>query len=277
MTYEACIKAAEKRFLQAGIENAASDAEQLLTYLMDWDMTAYLMHRTDRIPDDRAAAYEALVSQREAHTPLQHLTGEAYFYGYPFRVNEHVLIPRFDTEALVYRVLSENTEKDLTVLDLCTGSGCIAAVLKKEGGYKTVDAADISAEALAVASDNAKRLGADIVFYESDLFSAIPGCYDLIVSNPPYIRRDDIRTLSSEVKDHDPFLALCGGEDGLSFYRRIVAEAGQYLNRGGRLYFETGEEETGDVGAMMAAAGFRDIAVFRDLSGYDRVVRGTYV
>ena len=208
--------------------------------------------------------YEALLVRRAAHIPLQHLTGEQEFMGFPFQVNELV------EEAL--KVLAPGDH----VLDLCTGSGCIAISLWKLCTGLTVDAADLSAEALAVAKENAKALEAGVAFFRGDLFEAVTGrqMYDCIVSNPPYIRTEVIETLSEEVRAHEPYQALDGKEDGLYFYREIVRKSGSYLKPGGHLLFEIGYDQAEAVSMLMQTQGYEEIEVIRDLAGLDRVVKG---
>lgn len=277
MTYDQILKKAVQRLEEAGIEEAASDAKALLFYLQRWQVTEFLLNKDETVPKDSEEAYGKLIESRRLRIPLQHLTQEAWFFGYPFKVNAQVLIPRLDTEVLVEKVLSENKDPEAEVLDLCTGSGCIAVTLKKEGHFGEVTGSDISPEALAVAKENAEALLADVTFIESDLFENITKKYDIIVSNPPYIADGVIKTLSPEVKDHDPYLALSGGEDGLMFYRKIVSEAPAHLESPGRLYLEIGDEQGEAVSTLLQDAGFTDIIVYKDLAGFDRVVRGYYV
>lgn len=215
--------------------------------------------------------YRELLEKRSSHIPLQHLTGEQEFMGLPFYVNEHVLIPRQDTETLAEEAL-KRLRADMKVLDLCTGSGCIALSLAKLGPKIRVDASDISREALAVAEKNARRLGVRVRLIHSDLFSGIAGPYDMIVSNPPYIRTSVIEELSEEVRLHEPFQALDGREDGLYFYRRIIKEGKSRLSENGWLLLEIGYDQAEEVASLLAGGGFREIMTVRDLAGHDRVV-----
>lgn len=226
---------------------------------------------------DTAAVYRRLLAARSRHVPLQHLTGEQEFMGYPFLVNEHVLIPRQDTECLVEAAVKEIKKEsgNIAVLDLCTGSGCIAVSLKKLLPKAHVTATDLSAEALAVAKENAGRLQADISFLRGDLFAPVTGQFDLIVSNPPYIETKVIGSLMPEVRDHEPRQALCGGADGLDFYRRIAKEAPAYLKPGGALYLEIGCEQGEAVTALLLENGFEKVSCLQDLAGLDRIVCGS--
>ena len=191
-------------------------------------------------------------------------------------MNEHVLVPRQDTEVLVESVL-EVLKPGMNVLDMCTGSGCILISLMKLGGQVSGAGVDISGEALQVACQNAEKLGVETRFLHSDLFTEVEEKYDVIVSNPPYIRTAVIEELKEEVKFHDPFLALDGKEDGLYFYRNIIEEASDYLKPRGRLYFEIGHDQGEDVSRLMREAGFSDVTVKKDLAGLDRVVFGVYI
>ena len=196
--------------------------------------------------------------------------------GLDFHVNEHVLIPRQDTECLVEQVLPYVDGK--RVLDVCTGSGCIAIAIAKLGKPFIVHGVDISEEALAVARQNADRLAEkQAVFIQSDLFEKVEGSFDLVVSNPPYIRSQEIAGLMPEVREHEPHLALAGKDDGLHFYREIIKGAMLHLKRGGQLFFEIGYDQGEAVQALLAANGYTEIAVVKDYAGLDRVVYGTFL
>lgn len=278
----ALVREAAEKLFEAGIEEAHLDARLLLEYAAGITVQDYMMDPFQVLPEEKVRAYHEAVEKRAARIPLQHITGQQEFMGYPFRVNEHVLIPRQDTETLVECAL-EKLEPEMEVLDLCTGSGCIAASLyligKKQGKVfpdRCFDAADISAEALDTARENCRALGAQVRLIHSDLFERIEGSYDMIVSNPPYIRRGVIEGLQEEVRLHDPYIALDGHEDGLYFYRRIADEAGRHLKRGGWVFLEVGHDQSKDVSRLLAEAGFTCIQGKKDLAGLDRVVMGMY-
>ena len=167
---------------------------------------------------------------------------------------------------------------EIRLLDMCTGSGCILLSLLHELKPRTVTGVgvDLSKEALCVAEKNAEKLKIDAEFLESDLFENVKGTYDVVVSNPPYIRTSVIETLQEEVKDHDPYLALDGKEDGLYFYRRIIEQAPAYLKKKGWLLFEIGSDQGEDVKNLMEQAGYTGVSVKKDLAGLDRVVFGVY-
>jgi release factor glutamine methyltransferase len=195
--------------------------------------------------------------------------------GLNFKVSNEVLIPRQDTEILVQEVLKASNGK--TVLDMCTGSGCIIISLDKLGNIKSGTGVDISVSALKIANENNTRLEANVQFMQSNLFEQVQGKYDIIVSNPPYIPTSDIETLMEEVKDHEPSIALDGKEDGLYFYRRILSEVADYINPGGFIFFEIGCDQGVAVSLLLKEKGFRDIRIIKDLAGLDRVVTGRYV
>lgn len=211
---------------------------------------------------------------------MQHLTGVQEFMGYEFAVNEHVLVPRQDTEILVEeaekRLLLMKKENPVKVLDMCTGSGCIPISLKLRNPQIVIEGADISEEALKVAEKNAKKLGVSGKWIQTDMFENITGTFDMITSNPPYIPTKVIEELEAEVRLHDPYEALDGKEDGLYFYRIIVKESRQYLKRGGWLIFEIGSDQAEAVKTLLQEAGYENIEVKKDLAGLDRVVYGMY-
>lgn len=269
----------------AGVPEAEYDARELLKSAFGIDTKGYLLSATREITEDeetKVGHFRELIDRRAARAPLQHILGYAWFMGLKFDVSPLVLIPRPDTEVLCEAVLEHEKARDMRVLDLGTGSGCIAISLKKLGGFKSITASDISAVALELAQKNAAKNCVDIDFVQSDLFENILGYdsidaegFDIIVSNPPYIPGATIDTLSPEVRDHDPHLALDGGVDGLKFYRLIASECrGKALKPKGRLYLEIGYDQADAVSKILNGAGFEDVTVLKDLAGQDRVVYG---
>ncbi|MBR2970563.1 MAG: peptide chain release factor N(5)-glutamine methyltransferase [Clostridia bacterium] len=217
------------------------------------------------------AEIKKIVERRKNGEPLDYITNHAYFYGYDIYVDNRVLIPRMDTEILVSEAIKEIGNREATVLDLCTGSGCIALVLSKNTSANIV-ASDISDEALEVAAINLEGSGVTLV--KSNLFSEFAyGTFDVIVTNPPYIRTADIPLLSSEVRC-EPHLALDGGEDGLDFYKKIVSNAKSYLRSNGKLIMEIGYDQAESVKQLMRTFGFVGLRVVKDLDGNDRVIIG---
>ena len=210
-----------------------------------------------------AESYRRMVARRSRREPLQHILGTQMFMGHEFRVSRHVLIPRQDTEILAEQVLKEQPFPQKRVLDLCTGSGCLAVSLAADGGYRDVTAADLSEQALDVARENARRiLGSEqrIRFRQGNLFGALePGeTFDILVSNPPYIPTEVIEGLQPEVRDYEP---------------RMAAEAADWLNPGASLYLEIGWDQGEAVRGLLEQAGFAGVQVLPDLAGKDRVVR----
>ena len=269
------------KLAEEGIEEFSLDAWYLLEYVTGVSKAMYFAEPERAVSEENADRYIDCIRRRAAHIPLQHITGEQEFMGYPFCVNEHVLIPRQDTEILVEEAIQVMRPK-MKVLDMCTGSGCIVlSILKmcREKYYMTDlqgIGADVSEEALKVARENGRRLGVPVTWIQSDLFAKIPEeeKYDVIVSNPPYIETAVIDTLQEEVRLHDPYIALDGKEDGLYFYRRIISEAGKYLKTQGKLMFEIGCDQAEAVEELMKNAGYELITVKKDLAGLDRVVIG---
>lgn len=263
------------RLERAGVPEADMDAWLLMEFVFGIEKSYYFLHGNDRIEQEQQKRYEELLAMRERRIPLQQITGTAWFMGYEFYVNDRVLIPRFDTELLVEEA-GKLLKSGMRLLDLCTGSGCILLSLLAEYdglGLEGVGA-DISAEALEVARINRDRLGVQAEWIESDLFSGIRGSFDLIVSNPPYIAEKELSGLMPEVREHEPRLALDGGEDGLYFYRRIVEQAAAYLNPGGWLCFEIGYDQGEALRKLLEAAGYDEIRIGKDLAGLDRTAIG---
>lgn len=262
----------------AGITDAEYDSFALLEYITGMDRTAYILNGSKSVPGDIAERYDAVIDRRSSHIPLQHITGQAWFYGRGFNVNSDVLVPRQDTEVLVSEALKVINAKD-SVLDMCTGSGCIIITLALEKKLGRALGADISEAALKVASGNREKLGADdVTFVKSNIFSDInvndDELFDVIVSNPPYIATGEIETLTEEVIIHDPYIALDGLEDGLHFYREITQQSMNYIKSGGWLLYEIGCTQAHDVSDIMSEYGYSNIKVIKDLAGLDRVVMG---
>lgn len=279
MTLEEAYRLGSTALDEAGISDAGTDAWILLEHVTGVSRTRYYVNPRQSLSEDEEKSYLSYIEKRKKRIPVQHLTGVQEFMGLEFLVNEHVLIPRQDTEVLVETVWKD-LEPGMRVLDMCTGSGCILISLMKrmqtvsgEDGIHGVGV-DLSREALQVAETNASKQNVGAVFVESDLFEQVEGTYDIIVSNPPYIRTSVINELQEEVKLHDPYTALDGKEDGLFFYREIIKKSKEYLKKGGRLYFEIGHDQGEDVKKLMEEAGFTQVTVKKDLAGLDRVVFG---
>lgn len=260
----------------AGIEEEVANARLLMEHCFGITSMDYVLNPNKELEIYKYEYFCECVNKRCEQIPLQHITGKANFMGIDFFVNENVLIPRFDTENLVEKVLEISEGK--RVLDMCTGSGCIILTLAKLGKVKSAMGIDISEKALEVANKNKEMLSLNnISFLKSDLFEEVGDDvrFDIIVSNPPYIPTAEIDKLMVEVKNHDPYIALDGKEDGLYFYRRISKDARKHLDNGGMLALEIGYDQGESVPAILAKDGYKDIKVYKDLSGLDRVVTAT--
>ena len=281
MTYRECYEQGCRTLQAAGIEEATLDARLLLETVCGTDRNDLLVHGEQPVAPEAEEKYLNWIRQRAEHIPLQQLTGEQDFMGLTFSVNEHVLIPRQDTEILVEEVLKE-LHDGMRVLDMCTGSGCILLSLLHYSNDCEGLGVDLSAEALEVAGRNVLKVltpekAEHAHFLQSDLFEKVEGKFEIIVSNPPYIASAEVEKLMPEVRDHEPRMALDGTEDGLYFYHRIIEEAGQHLVSSGMLFFEIGYDQGQAVSELMRTEGYREVQVVQDYAGLDRVVFGTYV
>ena len=283
MTLEELLKEGIRQLMEAQAPEAKLDAQMLLQEAFGLDMVHFLMNRRKPLEESQTVqeameVYKEMIQKRCKRIPLQYILGTQEFMGLTFEVNGHVLIPRQDTETLVETVLEEQKDKNKKVLDLCTGSGCIAVSLAALGGYKEVTATDLSQEALKVAKRNANRLLEEnyLCLRQGDLFHALlPGeTYDILTCNPPYIPTEIIKELQPEVKNYEPFMALDGHGDGLEFYRQIADQARDWLNPSGWIYLEIGYDQANAVSSLLEKAGFDNIKVIKDAPGLDRVVCG---
>ena len=280
MTLKELLKWGENRLLESGVLEFPVDAWRLLEDTFDIDKNYYILNCNENIDNmfdsDEVSKFKSKIEKRCTRLPLQYITGSQEFMGLDFFVNENVLIPRQDTETLVLEVLNR-INKDSDILDMCTGSGCIILSICKLSKYNIrATGVDISNKALEVAKKNADNLGIEINYIESNLFDKIDGKYDIIVSNPPYIRTEEIEKLMPEVKEFEPLGALDGQEDDLFFYREIIEKSDEYLKAGGYLFFEIGYDQGLDVYKMMENKGFSELNIVKDLAGLDRVIWGRY-
>lgn len=264
----------------SGSVSCRLDAEVLLLHILKKDRSFLIMRPSYQLSESEEREYFKMIDERASGKPVSYITGEKEFMGIPFRVCPEVLIPRPDTEILAeegIRILKEKGGG--CFLDMCTGSGAIGVSLAYYVPEAAGAAADISAGALKIAAENAARngVGDRVVFFRGDLFEAVPEdwVFDLIVSNPPYIREEVISSLMTDVRDFEPVMALDGGPDGLLFYRRIVPEAARRLKPGGALLLEIGHDQGEKVSALLHMTGvFSEVRILKDLAGLDRVVCG---
>jgi protein-(glutamine-N5) methyltransferase, release factor-specific len=282
MTFRNCLNEGMNALEKIGIVESRVDAWILFENAFNIDKKNFLLCQNEIIPNEaneQCDNYYRFIEFRKKRIPVQYIIGEQEFMGIKFKVNENVLIPRQDTEILVNEILNDckleqHNTKELKVLDLCTGSGCIGISLKLLGEFLEVNCADISDKALDVAKENIKKLCAEVNIIKGDLFERCSGkIYDIIVSNPPYIKSLVIEGLEPEVKDNEPILALDGMEDGLFFYKKIIAQAKNYMTDLGRIYFEIGHDQGDDVKYLLEIAGFTNIEIIKDMAGLDRVVK----
>lgn len=281
MKYAELVKQGQLNLFKAGINDHDYDAWILVEKICRISRTEYFAKMQEEVPDDIKEEFFKAIKKRTTHYPLQYIVGEWEFMGLPFKVNENVLIPRQDTELLVEKtinVINEdfNTEKsEIKVLDMCTGSGCIAISIADMVPNIKVTAVDLSVNALKIAKKNADlNKVTNISFINSDLFDKVRGKYSIIVSNPPYIKSKEVDKLMPEVRDYEPRMALDGDDDGLKFYKKIISECDKYLENDGSILFEIGYDQAEQVKQLLQKNGFADIEVLKDLSGNDRVVTG---
>ncbi len=280
----------ESALEKAGCMDPRIDTELIIRFLLSINKQQLYIKWGEVLDEKSCEEYFKLIDIRAAGMPVQYITGEQEFMGIPFKVNKDVLIPRQDTETIVEEVISEIKSRSeqrkapmggYQILDLCCGSGAIGVSLCKYLTNIKVTAADISAGAIAVAKENAESAGVSksMKFVESDLFrllkKGISGTkYHIVASNPPYIERNIIPELQREIREHEPIIALDGGEDGLDFYRRIIKDAPDYLKQEGMLFLEIGYDQGESVSSLIDQSGrFNDINILKDLAGHDRVIK----
>ena len=260
--------------LLAGCGLSRLESRLLLAHVLGTPTETLIAHPELAVDDAAAARFGDLAARRAQGEPIAYLLGEKEFYGRPFRVSPAVLIPRPETELLAQLALDRLRElRAPRVLDLGTGSGCLAVTLALECPTVTVTAADRSVEALAVARANAERLGARVECVRSDWFEGIEGVFDAIVANPPYVATGDCHLPALR---HEPRSALVAGADGLDELRRIVAGAPAHLSPGGWLAVEHGYDQGPAVRELFLRAGFNDAQTHRDFAGVERACSGTW-
>jgi len=276
MTLREALALGKDLLKKAEIEEYETDAWLLLEGAVKCTRTDLVLRGNEPLMEEQEMLYKDYLEKRVMRIPVQHILGVQWFCGLEFIVNSEVLCPRLDTEVLIEEAL-KHIRPGSTILDMCTGSGCIILTLLHFAKNCIGTAADLSEKALAVAKRNAEKLGKECEFIHSDLFENIDGKYDVIVSNPPYIATKEIEALEPEVRVHEPMMALDGKEDGLFFYRKIVSASVDYLNPDGWLLFEIGYDQGVAVSEMMKSSGYTEVRVIKDLAGLDRVVIGKLV
>ncbi len=300
-TLQSLLTFGREELKRRGVPDPELDAKYLLLEAFRTDMVHFLMNRSHQLPDNDGISegisrYREMIGQRGKRIPLQQILGAQEFMGLSFFINRHVLIPRQDTETLVELVLKEHPGKGEHILDLCTGSGCIAISLARLGNYRRITAVDLSAEALKVAGRNRESLlscmdkegksGCQVELLQGDLFLALEPVeetlekgwdgFDILVSNPPYIPTQHILGLEAEVKDHEPRMALDGNADGLEFYRRIAKSSERYLKNGASIYLEIGYDQGEKVRQILQDHGFCDVRIIPDAAGHERVAAAVW-
>ena len=278
-TIGSLVKWATDDFRARGIENPRLDAELIVAHALGIDRMRVILDAGRPLEGAELAKLRDLVKRRRSHEPMAYLLGAREFYGLRFRVDARVLVPRPDTETLVDVALARTRHLSMSMrlLDLCTGSGCVAIAIARQRPTAQVFATDLSADAIAVARDNAHRLGAHrIAFLQGDLFAPLQADmrFDIVTANPPYIASSEIPTLQPDIREFEPKLALDGGADGLDIVRRIVGGAAGALAKGGVLAMEIGAGQALATAELLGAAGFEDVRADRDLGRIERVVSG---
>jgi len=280
MTVAELLAEAAVELRRGGVDSPEWDAERLLRHVLGWDRATLVASPSAGVPAVAERAFRRLVAERARRVPLQHLTGAQAFWKHEFRVTPDVLIPRPETELLVEAAIEllRGTPRPV-IVDVGTGSGCIALSLAAERPEAAVHATDVSERALAVARENAESLGlaARVAFEQGDLLEPVAGLHgriDLVVSNPPYVDPAERDTLAPEVRDHEPSLALFPPGDALSVYRRLVPQAAKALGPGGALLLEIAPGLADAVMALLRGHGFELVEVRPDLTGRSRAVLG---
>lgn len=254
------------------IENPKLDSEYIIAHVLGMSRLKLNLHQDDDITEDDLVLIQNMISRRQKNEPLQYILGETDFYGLTFKVNEHVLIPRPETELLVEKIIKENPVIE-KILEIGTGSGAIAIALAANIKNAKIKAVDISNEALQIARENAVKNKVNINFCFSDVFENVTGQYDLIISNPPYISNKEYQYLSREIREYEPLIALLADDNGLAFYKKILCSAKDYLTENGKIYFEIGYSLSESIKKVAEENGFRNIETVKDLNGFDRIMR----
>lgn len=273
LSYKEALEKAYTLLKETGIESYILDSQVLLEEATGKDRIYFYSHGDKNISSENYNKFQILIKRRLNREPVAYILGEKEFMGLLFKVEEGILVPRPDTEIIVEAVLELIKDNAPTeVLDLCCGSGAIGLSIKNYKPASLVTLADVSSKATQVTRRNAETLNLDVNVIHSDLFNKIKKSFDIIVSNPPYIKSEEISTLEEEIKNWEPRLALDGGLDGYLFYKRIIKESSSFLRPGGYLVFEIGINQDQDIIRFLEEANFESIEVKNDLSGIPRAV-----
>lgn len=287
MTWQALMKEELERLRQADIPEADSDIRLFAMDVAGCTYSTLILRMAEDVTEEQAQKLHAYVTERMTHKPCQYILGTQEFMGMEFATAPEVLIPRPETELLVEQACErlkkliekkrkQTGDRKLRVLDMCCGSGCIGISVAKLVPAVAVDLADISDAAITLTKKNQERLQADCTVIQTDLFAQIEEKYDMIISNPPYIRTDEIPKLMAEVRDFEPHLALDGKADGLYFYDKIIREAREYLYEDGYILFEIGQDQLEAVRGLLVENGYVDVEGMKDYAGLDRIVTARY-
>ena len=276
MTVKEALETASRKLKENNIENPINEAKYLLKYLLKKDDVFFITDLNYELTDEEINEYEQLVNKRCAHVPFGYITGIKEFMGLDFHVDRETLSPRPETEIIVEYMIEHFKGITLDILEIGVGSGCISISTAKYLENVNILGVDINEKALSIANKNIEYHNVDdrVKFIRSDIYENVEGKFDVIISNPPYIRKDIIETLEDDVKKYEPILALDGGEDGLYFYREIIKNASKYLNESGHIIFEIGYDQGEQVKDLLIQNNFTNIEIINDLAGFDRTVVG---
>ncbi len=256
----------------AGIENPSLNAGLIISFFLGINRLELNLHADSDISQQHQILIQKAVARNSKREPIQYILGETDFYGLKIKVDKSVLIPRPETEYLVEKIINDNEKPD-SILEIGTGSGCIAIALKKHFSNSKIVATDISETALETAAINSEINDVIINFLQSDLFENVSGKFDIIVSNPPYIPKQEFEILPKQILEFEPENALLAVDDGLYFYRAILEQAKKFLTKNGEIYFEIGHDQGNMINDIALDTGFNEIEMVKDLNGFDRIVR----
>ena len=260
------------QFEKNKITSPKQNAETIISHVLKIKQLDIYLQPEKEISETQLNTILEITSRRKMHEPLQYILGETEFYGYKIKVNKSVLIPRPETELLVEKII-DNEKNVRSILDIGTGSGAIVIALAKNLNEMKIDAVDISEAALKIAQQNANLNNVEINFYRSDIYENIIGKYDLIISNPPYISQVEYKLLPKEIREYEPKSALQADNNGLYFYKNILQNAKEHLTKSGKIYFEIGYDQSEKITGIAKKSGFSNIQIFKDLNGFDRIMR----